>query len=56
MNLKFKLHENTVFLVVCQEMLSVGKFSYLIIVFTKRKVGTYTHSNAHKRQCSPVVS
>lgn len=56
MNLKFKLHEHSVFLVVRQKMLSVGKFLYLIIVFTKRKVGTYTNSNAHKRQCSPVVS
>lgn len=43
MNLKFKLIKNLAFLVIYQEMFSLGKFSYLIIVFTKRKVGTYTH-------------
>lgn len=36
MDLKLKLQ---IFSFICQEMLYFGIFSYLIIVFTKRKIG-----------------
>lgn len=41
MNLKVNLYDDTDYLVICQEISSSGIFLYLIIVFTKRKVGAY---------------
>jgi len=38
MDFKIKLH---VFSFIYYEMLSLGTFSYLIMVFTKRKVGAH---------------
>jgi hypothetical protein len=39
MNFKLKLYKNAFFSVIHTELLSAGKFLYLIIVFTKLKVG-----------------
>lgn len=41
MNLRLNLYHNINYLVICQDISSSGVFSYLIIVFTKRKVGAY---------------
>lgn len=35
------LHENKVFLITRRDLLTLGKYSYLIITFTKRKVGAH---------------
>lgn len=34
-------HENTMFLITRRDLLTLGKFSYLIITFTKRKIGAH---------------
>lgn len=39
MDLKVTLLNGLIFSVNCNEILYFGKFSYLIMVFTKRKVG-----------------
>lgn len=39
MDLKVILYEDEFFSVIRKELLSFGKFPYLIIIFTKRKVG-----------------
>lgn len=54
MTLIKKLYKNYVFSAIWLEIFPCEKLLRLNNVFAKRKVGA--HSNAHKRQCSPVVS
>lgn len=35
------LHKNTMFLITRRDLLTLGKFSYLIITFMKRKIGAH---------------
>lgn len=55
MYLKFQLVGDIYFLIYSKQILRKKKCSDLIIVNTKQRVGAH-HSNAHKRQCSPVDS
>lgn len=41
MDLHVKLNKNIVFLIIRRDLLTLGKYSYLIIVSTKRKVGAH---------------
>lgn len=41
MNLKLKLYSHTIFLVINRKILSLETFLYLIIIFTKWKVGAH---------------
>jgi len=36
-----KINKNIVFLIIRRDLLTLGKYSYLIIVSTKRKVGAH---------------